>query len=170
MASSNPDGKPALPVKEGKGVISKIWNNTSKKNKAYETWKIGNDLMGVWDKKMLGKFREGDLVSYTAEINGEYTNVIVAMRLDPSDPGWGKEAAPVPIETGTQAKLETPAKVRIDPVVVRMLKFNALNNASMIAAAKFNEFADDANMGLEVIAIAKVMYDAWKPWVLENGD
>ena len=137
------------------GKIQKIEPKVAKNNKNYSVYTIDGEMFGVWPE-WHKDFNEGDEIEFEYEVKGKYKNIIEAEAVDKI--GWEKEAKPVPIEVKSGMSL---VKKYQDKTKESMLKFNCLNNASLMIAN------DPEGKPEQVLILAKKLFEQWKSFVCE---
>jgi hypothetical protein len=69
-----------------KGVIDKIFENKTKKQKPYWVLSIGGENYSVWDRKFMEGLQEGATVEYEWMASGDFKKVTEIRRID-MEPG-----------------------------------------------------------------------------------
>lgn len=65
-----------------KGVIDRIFENTTKKKMPYWVLSIGGENYSVWDKKFMEGLQEGATVEYGWAASGDFKKVTEIRRID----------------------------------------------------------------------------------------
>ena len=73
-----------------KGVIDRIFENTTKKKMPYWVLSIGGENYSVWDKKFMEGLQEGATVEYEWVASGDFKKVTEIRKID-MEPGLERE-------------------------------------------------------------------------------
>jgi hypothetical protein len=110
-------------MKEGKGKVSRIFHNETKGGKPYwvvaiQTGPNKYERLSTFDFNTLSGISEGDTISYKADQNGKYTNILEVTKTDrgsagtsgmPEYQGGGGVA-----EIGRMSALKSAAQLLVD--------------------------------------------------------
>ena len=88
----NDDSGKSLGMKEGKGKVSRIFQNETRGGKPYWVVAIQTgpgqfDRISAWDYNLLAGINEGDTISYKAMEKGKYSNLIEISKTEKSNVG-----------------------------------------------------------------------------------
>jgi hypothetical protein len=73
-----------------KGVIDRIFENTTKKKMPYWVLSIGGENYSVWDKKFMEELHEGATVEYEWAASGDFKKVTEIRKIN-MEPGLERE-------------------------------------------------------------------------------